>query len=625
MPSMQQAGTTLPRLGATSRLQDYHPLMDSTQDENFPRPSDGESVSIADLLGLNMPRGSLVGGANGSHGQRAQTMSTTNPLFIGSPTRPYAGLGQLGDDSGYQTSHPGSPLPLDMSTQGKPAPFRMRGRLDSVGMYPPASPASPSSQGPFSPSNGFPTRPFRSGSLVLSDAGSSLDYAFMMNSRATSPESDSSLASLDNPNLSELMKCLNLDARSRSDSGQSTGLPSNVDQRQQELTNLTNLHVLQTLADNSNFYQHDQHFQSPLNSPVSSPVATPDMWSPGSRSNGSQSSVPSSPLCGPNPLRSFMPCMKALPTSGSGVVKIHRSLSSPDGATVCKWKGELPPRTLDKNVSLSVKVFLGGTPWDINDIMLTYGFKHIGPIRVEWPTSKQPGVPPPKGYAYIIFENEKQVKALLQACTYEYSGKEGHWYFKVSSKRMKSKVVQVIPWTSSDTNWVCNPSQKLDPEKTVFVGGLHGMLNAHGLAVIMNDLFGGVVYAGIDTDKFKYPIGSARVTFNNNRSFFRAINARFIFIEADKFSKKVQVLPYLEDSPCSVCLVQHGPYFCQDVKCFRYYCHSCWQWMHSQESSLTTHDYLTRSSKYAAIAGVGMAMSMSHGTRAQGRRELTYM
>ena len=33
------------------------------------------------------------------------------------------------------------------------------------------------------------------------------------------------------------------------------------------------------------------------------------------------------------------------------------------------------------------------------------------------------------------------------------------------------------------------------------------MMNAEGLAHIMNDLFGNVVYAGIDTDKHKYPIG----------------------------------------------------------------------------------------------------------------------
>lgn len=67
--------------------------------------------------------------------------------------------------------------------------------------------------------------------------------------------------------------------------------------------------------------------------------------------------------------------------------------------------------------------------------------------------------------------------------------------------------VQVIPWMLSDSNFVCQPSQRLDSNKTVFVGALHGMISAETLSVIMNDLFGNVVYAGIDTDKHKYPIG----------------------------------------------------------------------------------------------------------------------
>lgn len=48
----------------------------------------------------------------------------------------------------------------------------------------------------------------------------------------------------------------------------------------------------------------------------------------------------------------------------------------------------------------------------------------------------------------------------------------------------------------NDSNHTESTSQKLDPSKTVFVGGLHGMLSAKGLATVMNDLFGGVVYAG---------------------------------------------------------------------------------------------------------------------------------
>ncbi len=59
------------------------------------------------------------------------------------------------------------------------------------------------------------------------------------------------------------------------------------------------------------------------------------------------------------------------------------------------------------------------------------------------------------------------------------------------------------------------------------------------LAHIMNDLFGGVVYAGIDTDRYKYPIGSGRVTFGNQKSFMKAVRAGFVEIKTTKFSKKV--------------------------------------------------------------------------------------
>jgi len=51
------------------------------------------------------------------------------------------------------------------------------------------------------------------------------------------------------------------------------------------------------------------------------------------------------------------------------------------------------------------------------------------------------------------------------------------------------------------------PSARLDANKTIFVGALHGMLSAEGLAKVINDLFDNVIYSGIDTDKYKYPIG----------------------------------------------------------------------------------------------------------------------
>ena len=89
------------------------------------------------------------------------------------------------------------------------------------------------------------------------------------------------------------------------------------------------------------------------------------------------------------------------------------------------------------------------------------------------------------------------------------------------------------------------------------------MITAEGLAHIFNDLFGGVVHAGIDTDRQKYPIGSGRVTFGNTKSYVKAVSAAFIEIKTAKFTKKVQVDPYLEDALCSACLVKQGPYFCR--------------------------------------------------------------
>jgi len=259
------------------------------------------------------------------------------------------------------------------------------------------------------------------------------------------------------------------------------------------------------------------------------------------------------------------------------------------------WSNQLPPR-IYKNPIYSSKVFLGGVPWDITEAGLQQAFKPFGQVKVEWPGKEgKQNRHPPKGYVYLLFESEKSVKALLMNCTHDYSN-GGDWYYKISSRRMRCKEVQVIPWVLSDSNFARNVTQKLDSSKTVFVGGLHGMINAEALATIMNDLFDGVIYAGIDTDKHKYPIGSGRVTFNNTRSFMKAVQAAFIEIRTPKFTKKVQIDPYLEDSMCSTCRINPGPFFCRDPECFRYFCRSCWGWHHSI-ASLKMHKPITRSGK----------------------------
>ncbi|XP_054281066.1 cytoplasmic polyadenylation element-binding protein 1-like isoform X2 [Macrosteles quadrilineatus] len=283
---------------------------------------------------------------------------------------------------------------------------------------------------------------------------------------------------------------------------------------------------------------------------------------------------------------------RAQPQPAASANQTKNQASAPVSTDAMTWCGVLPVRIEDEPM-YSSKVFLGGVPWDVAEDTLVSVLSQFGKVKVEWP-GKEHLASHPKGYVYVIFESEKQVKAMLNSCPRKVSTKNGRkWYFRISSRKMKSKEVQVIPWSLMNSNHVLVPAQKLDPNTTVFVGALHGMLTAEGLFAVMNDLFGGVVYAGIDTDKYKYPIGSARVTFDNLSSYILAVQTAFVEIKTTKFCKKVQIDPYLEDSACSTCKFQQGPYFCREFTCFRYFCRSCWL----VHELLTNHMYITRSSK----------------------------
>jgi len=199
---------------------------------------------------------------------------------------------------------------------------------------------------------------------------------------------------------------------------------------------------------------------------------------------------------------------------------------------------------------------------------------------------------------YMIYESDRSVKALLENCVRDFAH-SGEYYYQLTSRRLRTKEirqVQIIPWNIGDSNHIRFASQRLDPKKTVFVGALHGMITAEVLCNVLNDLFGGVVYAGIDTDKYKYPIGSGRVTFNNTRSYQKAIAAAFVEIKSAKFSKKVQIDPYLEDATCSNCMSAPGPYFCREFMCFRYFCKSCWHNQHALDVMIS-HKPLMRNTR----------------------------
>ncbi|KAF7247531.1 Cytoplasmic polyadenylation element-binding protein 3 [Varanus komodoensis] len=189
------------------------------------------------------------------------------------------------------------------------------------------------------------------------------------------------------------------------------------------------------------------------------------------------------------------------------------------------------------------------------------------------------------GYAFLLFQEESSVQALIDACLEE----DGKLYLCVSSPTIKDKPVQIRPWNLSDSDFVMDGSQPLDPRKTIFVGGVPRPLRAVELAMIMDRLYGGVCYAGIDTDpELKYPKGAGRVAFSNQQSYIAAISARFVQLQHNDIDKRVEVKPYvLDDQMCDECQGtrcggKFAPFFCANVTCLQYYCEYCWASIHSR-------------------------------------------
>ena len=66
--------------------------------------------------------------------------------------------------------------------------------------------------------------------------------------------------------------------------------------------------------------------------------------------------------------------------------------------------------------------------------------------------------------------------------------------------------------------------------------------------MIMDRLYGGVCYAGIDTDpELKYPKGAGRVAFSNQQSYIAAISARFVQLQHGEIDKRVRIMIWLSN------------------------------------------------------------------------------
>ena len=250
--------------------------------------------------------------------------------------------------------------------------------------------------------------------------------------------------------------------------------------------------------------------------------------------------------------------------------------------TLSKVDGAFEPNTYSK------KVFVGGLPPDLDGDDIRRHFGQFGGLVVDWPHRARSGaVFPPKGYAFLLFEQEIAVHKLLQSCLQE----EGRFYIFLSSTSQRDKKVQVRPWFLVNSEYYYNKTVPVDLRKTVFIGGVPRPMKACELAEYMDEKFGNVCYAAIDLDPdVNYPKGAGRVAFTSTNSFIGAVSSRFTQMTYEDVCKGIEVKPYvLDDQMCDEC---HGiqcdgkyaPFYCGSVSCLQYYCEHCWATVHALAS-----------------------------------------
>ena len=140
---------------------------------------------------------------------------------------------------------------------------------------------------------------------------------------------------------------------------------------------------------------------------------------------------------------------------------------------------------------------------------------------MDWSHKKTQEHFPPNGYAFLVFREEASVQRLVERCLCE----DGKLYVSVSSVTQVNKKVQIRPWKITDSAFIMDHSQPIDPHKTIFIGGVPRPLKACELADIFNSRYGNVCYAGINVDpELQYPKGAGCITFSSWISFKRAVS-----------------------------------------------------------------------------------------------------
>ena len=142
----------------------------------------------------------------------------------------------------------------------------------------------------------------------------------------------------------------------------------------------------------------------------------------------------------------YRACMTPRDSDIERAASSYRSAATTERhVAVPRWEGTLR-LAHPASVTYSRKVFLGGVPWDITDSELAGAFAELGKLEIVWPQhrernrSRSSRCAQPRGYCYLIFQEEGQVKELLAHCQRR---ADDTTYFRISNVRAADKEVQV--------------------------------------------------------------------------------------------------------------------------------------------------------------------------------------
>lgn len=206
---------------------------------------------------------------------------------------------------------------------------------------------------------------------------------------------------------------------------------------------------------------------------------------------------------------------------------------------------------------LSNKVFVGGISHSTNRQSINSFFGNFGTVFVDWPVKQkkdhrgQPAGLASYSYLFLVYSEEQSVMKLMNAC--KMIGDE--YFVEVPGCR---EMMQIRPWFIKNAFYIAEKAMNtkcIDVHRTVFVGGLPRIVTAENLAEIFSE-FGKVLLVTIDIDQdYAYPKGAARVSFERDTAFNRALERKFLkFRNIDSSKTLIEIKPYVvEDVGCDQC------------------------------------------------------------------------